>query len=69
MKGMTMKNVEIRTRRMMIADKIGVEHNADGTEYYGIRRDSVAWMCVFHKHETCKATECVCDCHQPPTTN
>ena len=58
-----MNNVEIRKARIAIADKLGVDHNEEGTEYYGIRSDSVAWMCVFHKHEACVATECVCDCH------
>jgi hypothetical protein len=60
-----MNNVEIREARKAIADTLGVKHNAEGTEYYGMRNDSTAWMCVFHKHETCVAEECICDCHKP----
>lgn len=35
----------------------------DGVEFYGMRSDSTAWMCVFHRHGMCVADECICTCH------
>ena len=61
-------NEVIRAQRKEVAARLGVKTNEAGTEFYGMREsDSIAWMCVFHKHETCEAEECFCDCHEELT--
>lgn len=50
--------------KIKLADTMGVRHNDAGTEFYGMAEGTGwSWMCVFHSHDMCVASECECGCH------